>query len=115
MPWGSSHLRCSQGMAFMDSNLCAASPLFRPVSRFSALPGLYRKREKGMCDVLLRSLIGEALMLRAHRGSFCGEYTRNVLTFTSSQNGSEESKPIGHKNCVNTPPSHKHTTIKSTI
>jgi hypothetical protein len=64
MPWGSSHLRCSQGMAFMDSNLCAASPLFRPVSRFSALPGLYRKREKGMCDVLLRSLQRVAQMAR---------------------------------------------------
>ena len=34
------------------------------------------------------------------------------LIFAPSKNGLKESKPIGHKTCINTPHFHKHCTIK---
>ena len=40
----------------------------------------------------------------------CGEYIRTSMIFILSQKNmaAKESKPSGHRNCLNTPPSHKH-------
>ena len=34
---------------------------------------------------------------------FCGEHTRTGLIFTPSQKAPEERRPIGHRNCIETP------------
>ena len=41
-------------------------------------------------------------------------YTYLLKTFRNPQSPShrQESKPIGHKKCIKTPPSYKHCTIK---
>ena len=41
---------------------------------------------------------------------FCG--TQTGLCFTRPKVAPKESEPIGHRNCTNTSPSHKHCTIK---
>ena len=39
-------------------------------------------------------------------------YTRASQILTPPEMAPQEIKPIGHRNCINTPPSHKHFTIK---
>ena len=67
---------------------------------------------KNGCCGMLRHSAACCGVLRLHM--LAGEYTRNVLSLPPPKMAPQESNHFGHINCINTPPSHKHGTIKST-
>ena len=60
------------------------------------------------------NIVKRAHAQQTHARCFCSEYTRNVVMFPPSQNGPQREHMLWPQNCMNSPPSHKYSTIKST-